>query len=536
MHPALSVSHELPFDFCPGTFDWIFDLEEFEHWIDKVHSWQLRCVGPPGSGKTTLSALALARLRERFRGQKEAVAAIFLLDDVNYSHEGRFCEDLLDSVYCQLSSRQPHPEDLATSFYATYRDAREHGKQNVLHLLRKALAARLAILERAFLVLDDIDRCYESSALEAELSRLQELGLKILVTSRVPLNTSVLEYRCDTGVHGKEEWEVPCCKVCWWCSKCKYDIICHGCKEAGHVCKSCGKEGLLVEPYEKIDLMISIPDPVLYSFVSFSLESVHGDLNLQIPGQNLPPISPLGSLIRKHAGGTYAEILVNMMVDRAEGNIGFARLLLELVHESCSIEEVEDSIRGAGDRIPKRILDYFDAGIGKIQERPVKAERDLGLKAISVAATCEECCYKTFDEVKQELGEGTRKAGTDHLAPIRVVDDVIRAANGLLVQMEGEDRRVAPYNTYFGIYVRQNYNTALFWEHTLMKAHHERSNSRTHEFAGLGKTNTLGAGKLLKMRKHIKAVSKLLKKKKDKANLKEYTGFKLSRRITGAFG
>ncbi|KAL1633073.1 hypothetical protein SLS56_003144 [Neofusicoccum ribis] len=295
-----------------------------------------------------------------------------------------------------------------------------------------------------------------------------------------------------------------------------------------------GLETILVEPFDRIDLSITTPDPALSAFIAFSLESTHGDLNLLTPNLDKPPISPLGMLIRKHNGGTYAQALVETITRKAEGNIGFSRLLLELVHEACSIEEIEATAGGAGDRLPKRIIDYFDAGIGKIQERAVQPERDPGLKAISVAATCEDCCYKTFDEVKSELEEGNR-SGAGQLAAVRVVDDVIRAANGFLVALKGEDHCVALYHEYFGFYVRQNYNTTLFWEHAMMKTHHKRKQSRTTEFAGMGKTNTTGAGKLLKMRKHIKAVSKLLRKKKGKLNMKEYTGFKLKRRITGMF-
>lgn len=295
-----------------------------------------------------------------------------------------------------------------------------------------------------------------------------------------------------------------------------------------------GHAAFLAEPYDHIDLEISLPEPALSAFIAFSLESNHGDLALHTSNLDKPPVSPLGALIRKHNGGSYARTLVESIIRKAEGNIGFARLLLELVHEAHSIEEIESSAGGAGDRLPQRVVDYFDAGMEKIQERTDKAERDLGLKSISVAATCEDCCWKTFVEVRDELEDRNRNV-EGPLASVRVVDDVIRAANGFLVQMRGEDQCVAPYNEYFSFYVRQNYNAALFWEHSLMKTHHSRKQSRTAEFAGMGKTNTAGAGKLLRMRKHIRAVSRLLKNKKEKVNLREYAGFKLKRRITGIF-
>lgn len=293
-----------------------------------------------------------------------------------------------------------------------------------------------------------------------------------------------------------------------------------------------GNDHYVVEPYDHIDIDIStrIPDDTVMTFVSWSLENEHGDLGLDTANEDKPPLSTLGNLIRKRNGGRYAQQLINTVVEKAEKNIGFARLLLELVHDARSIDDIESSVGGGGDRLPKRMLEYFDAGIGKIQQSPNQLQRKLGLKAITVAATCEDCCFKTFDEVKEELQQ---KAQTDLEASN--VDSIIRATNGFLVQLRGPERPIAVYNTHFGYYVRDNYNASLFWEHAMMKSHHERKKSRTAEFAGMGKTNTVGAGKLLKMRKHINAVSRLLKQSTKKVNLKDYIGFKVSRRVTGLF-
>lgn len=181
----------------------------------------------------------VAQLQEKFKGRDEAVASIFLQDNVNHSKENDFYEAILNSVYIQLSTRHHDSQDLANYFYKSYGEARAHGQRRPRHLLRKALSARLAMLEHAFLVVDDIDRCYEGSLLESELSRLQIHGLKIMTTSRVPLHASMATGECDTDAH-KDDWYPQRCKVYWWCENCKDEnyIICHSCKDEGHTCKT----------------------------------------------------------------------------------------------------------------------------------------------------------------------------------------------------------------------------------------------------------------------------------------------------------
>lgn len=177
-------------------------------------------------------------LHQKFQKQSEAVVSIFLQEDVSNSDENGFCEDLLDQIYYQLSPKPHNGYDLADSLYTTYKHSHDHGIWGSRHLLRKALLARLSSLEHAFLVLDGIDRCYEGTVLGEELSRLQDHGLKIMTTSRVPCNASVDRVSCDTDAHC-DDFFPPYTNLYWWCHKCKdeNDMICQPCREKGHGCR-----------------------------------------------------------------------------------------------------------------------------------------------------------------------------------------------------------------------------------------------------------------------------------------------------------
>src|SRR6266702_1613116 len=52
-HPALSVSHHRSSDIYPALFNWFFASREFNRWNNGESTWQLHCIGGPGSGKVS---------------------------------------------------------------------------------------------------------------------------------------------------------------------------------------------------------------------------------------------------------------------------------------------------------------------------------------------------------------------------------------------------------------------------------------------------------------------------------------------------
>ena len=131
-----------------------------------------------------------------------------------------------------------------------------------------------------------------------------------------------------------------------------------------------------VEPYDRVNCAVGhIPANTMREFVSWDLEREHGDLGLGSANDRKPPLSMLGiSLHQDRAGGAAAH-LVQHIVDRAYGNVGMAKLRLDLVHGSRTLEPIE----AVHDRLPNNLLDTFEAGINSIEQQPDAWLRDLGL-------------------------------------------------------------------------------------------------------------------------------------------------------------
>ena len=224
-HPALNASHALSSDIYPHLFDFFFSSDEFIHWRDGRHEWRrLHCSGGPGSGKSILSVLAAGRLHDRF--PEVPVATLFISTDIRHS-EAAFVEDFLATACRQLDSTGEDDELDACI-------ERGHGKRAAvrIHLIREVLYKRLSSHQRAFLVLDGVDGC--SAALEmlldTELASLQQRGLSVLVTSRLPLYEKPEEVTCD--VHASERLT-----LFWECGVCHEFIICYPCKAKTNMCE-----------------------------------------------------------------------------------------------------------------------------------------------------------------------------------------------------------------------------------------------------------------------------------------------------------
>ncbi len=157
--------------------------------------------------QTTLTALVHRHLEEHFQLQNFPVVPLYIAKDVQ-DHENHFIEDFLVLLYRKLGLPTAPEEDESVEVYFEYESGRESreppGMRDRLRRLRKAIRLRLHALQnaRAFLLLDGIDRCGPTirMMLDEELARFLEMGLSILVTSRLS-DLQEDEAMCDHEDH-----------------------------------------------------------------------------------------------------------------------------------------------------------------------------------------------------------------------------------------------------------------------------------------------------------------------------------------------
>lgn len=195
-----------------------------------------------------MSAQVKEMLENKYRDEKEAVASIFLQEDV-VSGGSTFVEDILHSVFRQLcvkDSEADAKEDYVSE-YRLYLDARRDGDsdgERRVRLVRDALHSRLGKLVRAFLIIDDLDRCSASDELliENEISMMGVQGLKVFLTSRIPcLKRASQSVECDSCPDKGMEIDVY-----WECESCKkrglrpeeVHVLCQVCRDGQKACRN----------------------------------------------------------------------------------------------------------------------------------------------------------------------------------------------------------------------------------------------------------------------------------------------------------
>lgn len=109
-----------------------------------------------------------------------------------------------------------------------------------IEALRAAVASELSPLERAFLLLDDVDLCDSRQwrAIETELAILQQQRMNIMTTSRLSLWHEYSTAYCDTEME-PDHSHLPT-QLFWYC-RCQDSVeeailVCQSCKDAGYVC------------------------------------------------------------------------------------------------------------------------------------------------------------------------------------------------------------------------------------------------------------------------------------------------------------
>lgn len=129
--------------------------------------------------------------------------------------------------------------DPATNLaYGVYKELLRTGKRASKRIdsIAQALRLRTAELVRkggAVLIIDHLDQCSPAlrELVQQQFNILQDKGLKILITSRLPRQEPAITIRCDYHPRGAP------LTVFWNCSKCQEQDICITCKKEDPPCQ-----------------------------------------------------------------------------------------------------------------------------------------------------------------------------------------------------------------------------------------------------------------------------------------------------------
>ncbi|KAF2662854.1 hypothetical protein K491DRAFT_709514 [Lophiostoma macrostomum CBS 122681] len=476
MHSALAFADGTSSDIYRDLYDWFLAHPVFERWY-QGSPWQLHCVGGPGSGKTTLAALVSEHIAKSKHFSRSIVVHVSVQHDV-CARELEFLEDLLLAIYQELESKSEEndedDEDSEDLFDIYVQERQKLGGCRVsrrIQLLQKAVYSCLANLPKSshvYLVLDGYDRCSLTlkTLLDNELSALQQKDLSIFITSRLAVYENI-ESRCDHLNHGGAPDDDPIdledrevLGLCLECQVCE-DIMCFPCRDAGRICRKCGNNDGLKEPYEFVNIRIGqIPNDQMTKYITWNLEREHGDLKLGSSAQK-PPLSILGESLLAESTLNTAGALVERILDLALGDIGLAKARIDLVHEMESISDME----ARRDQLPANILAMFDAGLRKLEGRSPE-EKDLGLKA--VAASGRDITGVSIPVMQrwlhQSISEDTRSG-----------EDILEATNGFLFATTGDAiQKIQVYHTSFYYYVAKRHNLNLFEADRRLRADNAR--------------------------------------------------------------
>lgn len=175
-------------------------------------------------------------------------------------------------------------------------------------------------------------------------------------------------------------------------------------------------------------------------FVAWSIEREHGDLGLRSSADPKPPLSKLGMMLDENRTGGAVQDIVQQIANKAYGNVAIAKLRLELVHGSQTLSPIKATL----DRLPRNLVDVFDAGVSTIDT--------LGLLAIATVA--QNPSGVLIEKLERSLLDASGMSPS--------LEEILRAAKGFLVMLPTKPIKVMVYHSDFGFYIRENYNESMF--------------------------------------------------------------------------
>jgi hypothetical protein len=196
----------------------------------------------------------------------------------------------------------------------------------------------------------------------------------------------------------------------------------------------------------------------------FASKSLHYSANITAESK-YPLSSSLGLALYATDQG---KGLIDDTAARAEGNLAWARLRLD---DLCKAESIDDTLLRK-DRLPRNLVELFDAGIALIEEEHEDVAK-VGLRSILLAAEDEsreedgmidECPGIPFSSLADDLCD--LEEGSPFPPSL---EEVLHATRGFLKSYPlNAEMMVTVYHKDFRLYVRERYNKRLEQERSTM--------------------------------------------------------------------
>lgn len=188
----------------PGTGQWLLSSNHFQQWLE-TRGQVLFCPGIPGAGKTTLTAVVIDYLLEKYPSEPDIGIAYIYFDFRRKDQQN--LDDLLSSLLKQLSGPKPSIPDALKILYNRHRRKRTRPS---ISELDTALCAVADSYSRTFVIIDALDECEASDGTRTQfiencLALQAKCSVNLFMTSRfVPeivqrfTGTATLKIRADS--------------------------------------------------------------------------------------------------------------------------------------------------------------------------------------------------------------------------------------------------------------------------------------------------------------------------------------------------
>lgn len=389
----------------PGTGEWFFREEEFQHWESGPDPW-LWCYGIPGAGKTVLASTTVDELRRLHEKEKAVVLIAFCsFDSPDSQSVDLLMASFLKQIFQIRGSITKEVEDLYNLYFS-------EGTRPSLVEICKWLDASLSEYEKSYFVLDALDELFDEAKRLKLLETIKGLKAnpKFMVTSRQldsigSLFGEPLGYIICDGC-GNENLEVYN-----HCDDCEDINVCEDCLKNGVVFDTDGGH-YLAKRFSSMKIRIAAQPEDIESYVNKRIE-IEGDLRRFV--------------VKRHS---LREQILDTVVEKAKEMFLLARFHMDSLADCLTIREVLHAL----EHLPKEINNTYDQAMTRIEKLSVNRQR--AVKKLLLWVSFAERPLKIAElEHAIAIARGMTEIGKDYILSAKVLTSM---SAGMVIIDESE--------------------------------------------------------------------------------------------------